>query len=147
MSEVHLKIDNIDVTANAGDTILDAAIAAGIHIPTLCYLKDVNKSGACRVCLVEVKRARTLLSACTTPVAEGQEVFTHSKRVLEARKNTVELILSNHSKDCLSCIRNQNCELQTLTEELGIREVPFSGAKKQKTIDDFVIAIERDASK
>ncbi|MBQ1810158.1 MAG: iron hydrogenase small subunit [Erysipelotrichaceae bacterium] len=147
MSEVHLKIDNIDVTANAGDTILDAAIAAGIHIPTLCYLKDVNKSGACRVCLVEVNRARTLLSACTTPVAEGQEVFTHSKRVLEARKNTVELILSNHSKDCLSCIRNQNCELQTLTEELGIREVPFSGAKKQKTIDDFVIAIERDASK
>ncbi|MBQ5755716.1 MAG: iron hydrogenase small subunit, partial [Erysipelotrichaceae bacterium] len=125
----------------------DAAIAAGIHIPTLCYLKDVNKSGACRVCLVEVKRARTLLSACTTPVAEGQEVFTHSKRVLEARKNTVELILSNHSKDCLSCIRNQNCELQTLTEELGIRDVPFSGAKKQKTIDDFVIAIERDASK
>ena len=147
MSEVHLKIDNIDVTANAGDTILDAAIAAGIHIPTLCYLKDINKSGACRVCLVEVKRARTLLSACTTPVAEGQEVFTHSKRVLEARKNTVELILSNHSKDCLSCIRNQNCELQTLTEELGIREVPFSGAKKRKTIDDFVIAIERDASK
>ena len=147
MSEVHLKIDNIDVTANAGDTILDAATAAGIHIPTLCYLKDVNKSGACRVCLVEVKRARTLLSACTTPVAEGQEVFTHSKRVLEARKNTVELILSNHSKDCLSCIRNQNCELQTLTEELGIRDVPFTGAKKQKTIDDFVIAIERDASK
>ena len=147
MSEVHLKIDNIDVTANAGDTILDAATAAGIHIPTLCYLKDVNKSGACRVCLVEVKRARTLLSACTTPVAEGQEVFTHSKRVLEARKNTFELILSNHSKDCLSCIRNQNCELQTLTEELGIRDVPFTGAKKQKTIDDFVIAIERDASK
>ncbi|MCR5299419.1 MAG: [FeFe] hydrogenase, group A [Erysipelotrichaceae bacterium] len=147
MSEVHLKIDNIDVTANEGDTILDAATAAGIHIPTLCYLKDVNKSGACRVCLVEVKRARTLLSACTTPVAEGQEVFTHSKRVLEARKNTVELILSNHSKDCLSCIRNQNCELQTLTEELGIRDVPFTGAKKQKTIDDFVIAIERDASK
>ena len=147
MSEVHLKIDNIDVTANAGDTILDAATAAGIHIPTLCYLKDVNKPGACRVCLVEVKRARTLLSACTTPVAEGQEVFTHSKRVLEARKNTVELILSNHSKDCLSCIRNQNCELQTLTEELGIRDVPFTGAKKQKTIDDFVIAIERDASK
>ncbi|MDO5438639.1 MAG: NADH-dependent [FeFe] hydrogenase, group A6 [Erysipelotrichaceae bacterium] len=147
MSEVHLKIDNIDVTANEGDTILDAAIAAGIHIPTLCYLKDVNKSGACRVCLVEVKRARNLLSACTTPVAEGQEVFTHTKRVLDARRNTVELILSNHSKDCLSCVRNQNCELQTLTEELGIRDVPYSGEKKRKTIDDFVIAIERDASK
>jgi len=147
MSEVHLKIDNIDVIANEGDTILDAAIAAGIHIPTLCYLKDVNKSGACRVCLVEVKRARNLLSACTTPVAEGQEVFTHTKRVLDARRNTVELILSNHSKDCLSCVRNQNCELQTLTEELGIRDVPYSGEKKRKTIDDFVIAIERDASK
>ncbi|MBR2801856.1 MAG: [Erysipelotrichaceae bacterium] len=147
MAEVHLKIDNIDVTAQEGDTILEAAIKAGIHIPTLCYLKDINKSGACRVCLVEVKRARNLLSACTTPVAEGQEVFTHNKRVLDARRNTVELILSNHSKDCLSCVRNQNCELQRLTEELGIREQPFSGEKKEKTIDELVIAIQRDASK
>ena len=117
MTEVHLKINNIPVTAQSGQTILEAAQNAGINIPTLCYLKGINKSGACRVCLVEVKKARTLASACTNPVSEGMEVFTNSERAMKGRKNSVELMISNHNKNCLSCKRNQNCELQKLCEE------------------------------
>ena len=122
MTEVHLKIDGRVVTAQKGDTVLTAARNAGIHIPTLCYLRGINESGNCRVCLVEVKKARTLLSACTTPVSEGMEVLTHSERVLEGRRNTVELMISNHNMDCLHCIRDQNCELQKLARDLGVRD-------------------------
>jgi len=147
MTAVHLKINNRDVTAEAGQTILEAARANGIYIPTLCYLKDINKSGACRVCLVEVKRARTLLSACTTPVSEGMEVFTNSERALRGRKNSVELIMSNHNKNCLSCKRNQNCELQRLCEELGVRENRFEGEKTPATLESASYGIVRDTSK
>ena len=147
MTAVHLKINNRDVTAEAGQTILEAARANGIYIPTLCYLKDINKSGACRVCLVEVKRARTLLSACTTPVSEGMEVFTNSERALRGRKNSVELIMSNHNKNCLSCKRNQNCELQKLCEELGVRENRFEGEKTPATLESASYGIVRDTSK
>jgi len=147
MTQVHLKINNMDVTAEAGDTILQAAQRAGIHIPTLCYLKDINKSGACRVCLVEVKRGRALLSACTTPVSEGMEVFTNSERAIKGRRNTVELIMSNHNKNCLSCKRNQNCELQRLCEDLGIRENKFEGEHTKASFDDFSTGIVRDTSK
>ncbi|MCR5229438.1 MAG: [FeFe] hydrogenase, group A [Solobacterium sp.] len=147
MTQVHLKINGMDVTAESGQTILEAANNAGIHIPTLCYLKDINKSGNCRVCLVEVKRARTLLSACTTPVAEGQEVWTNSERALRGRRNSVELIMSNHNKNCLSCKRNQNCELQTLCNELGIRENKFEGEHTPNSFDDFSYGIVRDTSK
>ncbi|MDY3234622.1 MAG: 2Fe-2S iron-sulfur cluster-binding protein, partial [Erysipelotrichaceae bacterium] len=137
MTEVHLKINNRNVTAEAGQTVLEAARNAGIKIPTLCYLRNINKSGNCRVCLVEVKKARSLLSACTTPVSEGMEVWTNSERALAGRRNTVELIMSNHSKNCLSCKRNQNCELQTLAEELGIRTDKFEGAHTKPSYDDF----------
>ncbi|MBR3227161.1 MAG: [Erysipelotrichaceae bacterium] len=147
MAIVNLKINNIDVQAESGTTILDAARQAGINIPTLCYLKNINKSGACRVCLVEVKKARTLLSACTTPVSEGMEVFTNSERAIRGRRNSVELILSNHSKNCLSCVRNQNCELQKLTEELGVRENRFEGEKTEAHYDNFSYGIVRDTSK
>ncbi|MCR4951654.1 MAG: [FeFe] hydrogenase, group A [Solobacterium sp.] len=147
MTAVHLKINNRDVTAESGQTILEAARANGIYIPTLCYLKDINKSGACRVCLVEVKRARTLLSACTTPVSEGMEVFTNSERALRGRKNSVELIMSNHNKNCLSCKRNQNCELQRLCEELGVRENRFEGEKTPATLESASYGIVRDTSK
>ncbi len=147
MAIVHLKINNIEVEAQSGMTVLEAATNAGINIPTLCYLKDINKSGSCRVCLVEVKNARTLLSACTTPVSEGMEVLTHSARALKGRRNSVELLLSNHSKNCLSCVRNQNCELQQLTEELGIREDRFQGEKTEPHYDDFSYGIVRDTSK
>jgi NADP-reducing hydrogenase subunit HndD len=145
--QVHLKIDGIPVTAEKGDTVLEAARKAGIHIPTLCYLRDINKSGNCRMCLVEVKKARTLLSACTTPVAEGQEVFTHSNRVLEGRRNSLELMISNHNMDCLHCIRDQNCELQKLCYEFGVRDTRFKGAKTTPTYDDFSYGIVRDTSK
>ncbi|MBR2726900.1 MAG: (2Fe-2S)-binding protein, partial [Solobacterium sp.] len=147
MTEVHLKINNINVTAEAGDTVLEAARKNGVHIPTLCYLKDINKSGACRVCLVEVKNARTLLSACTTPVSENMEVFTNSERAIEGRRTSVELILSNHNRECLSCKRNQNCELQKVAEELGIRENRFEGDHTPATYDDFSTGIVRDTSK
>ena len=147
MSTVNLKINNMQITAESGQTILEAAIANGIHIPTLCYLKDINKSGACRVCLVEVKGGKALLPACTTPISEGMEVFTNSDRALKGRRNSVELILSNHSKNCLSCKRNQNCELQKLCEELGIRENKFEGAHTKPTFEDASFGIVRDTSK
>lgn len=147
MTEVHLKINNRNVTAEAGQTVLEAARNAGIKIPTLCYLRNINKSGNCRVCLVEVKKARSLLSACTTPVSEGMEVWTNSERALAGRRNTVELIMSNHSKNCLSCKRNQNCELQTLAEELGIRTDKFEGAHTKPSYDDFSYGIVRDTTK
>src|SRR5512133_1966536 len=122
MSTVHLKINGMSVEAESGSSILDAAKNAGIRIPTLCYLKGVTDSGACRVCTVEIKNVRSLGAACVYPVAENMEVFTHSQLAIDARRNTVELILSNHSKDCLSCIRNQNCELQALSQEVNCRE-------------------------
>ena len=147
MTTVNLKINGRAVTAEAGMTVLEAARANGIYIPTLCYLKDINKSGACRVCLVEVARARTLLSACTTPVSEGMEVFTNSERALRGRKNSVELIMSNHNKNCLSCKRNQNCELQKLCEELGVRENRFEGEKTPATLESASYGIVRDTSK
>ena len=147
MATVNLKINGINVTAESGQTILEAARNAGIYIPTLCYLKGITKSGACRVCLVEVKNGRTLLSACTTPVSEGMEVFTNSERVLKGRRNSVELIMSNHNKNCLSCKRNQNCELQRLCEELGIRKNQFEGEHTKPSFDDFSNGIVRDTSK
>lgn len=115
---VNIKINGIDVKAPIGSTILEAARIIGIEIPTLCYLKNINAIGSCRICVVEVKGARTLVTACVYPVTEGMEVTTNSLKVQNARKLTLELILSNHRKDCLNCLRNQNCELQKLAKEL-----------------------------
>ena len=114
---VNLKINGQPVSAPKGSTILEAARLAGIDIPTLCYLEGLNKLGSCRLCVVEIKGARALQAACVYPVAEGIEVLTHSPKVKRARKNTLELILSNHDRSCLSCTRNRNCELQALAEE------------------------------
>ncbi len=144
---VHLHINNIPVEAKEGMTILEAAKLAGIHIPTLCYLKDLTKEGACRVCQVEVEGARTLCAACVYPVHEGMKVYTHTKRVLDARRNVVELIISNHSKDCLSCIRNTNCELQRLSQELGVREDAYAGSKTPATFDEVSPGIVRNTAK
>jgi len=127
MEMVNITIDGRKLEAPEGSTVLEAARQAGIDIPTLCYLKDVNKIGACRVCLVEIKGARALQTSCTYPVSEGLEVCTNSARVREARKAVVELILSNHPQDCLKCSRSQNCELQTLAKKLGIDEIRFKG--------------------
>ena len=147
MSTVHLKINGMSVEAEAGSSILDAAKNAGIRIPTLCYLKGTTDSGACRVCTVEIKNVRSLGAACVYPVAENMEVFTHSQRAIDARRNTVELMLSNHSKDCLSCIRNQNCELQSLAQEVNCRELAFNGEKSHNTFDNVAPGIVRDTSK
>ena len=147
MEQIHLKINNRDVVANPGDTILTAARNAGIKIPTLCFLKDCTGTGACRVCTVEIKGGRSLVAACVYPVSEGMEVFVNSKRALEARRNTVELILSNHSKNCLSCSRSQTCELQELAKQVGARDDVFSGVKTKPTFDDFSTGIVRDTSK
>ena len=110
MSDITIKINGMDVTAPAGSTILEAARLAHIEIPTLCYLKEINEIGACRMCVVEVKGARTLVTACVYPINEGMEVWTNTPKVLESRKKTLQLLLSNHRKECLSCVRSGNCE-------------------------------------
>lgn len=144
---VNLKINNIPVSAPKGSTILEAAKIAGIRIPTLCYLKDINAIGACRVCVVEVKGARTLVASCVYPVNEGMEVFTATPKVLASRKTTVELILSNHKRECLSCVRSGNCELQALANELGCDENAFAGERTEFPIDDATPYLVRDNSK
>ncbi|QXM06481.1 NADH-dependent [FeFe] hydrogenase, group A6 [Crassaminicella indica] len=147
MDKVTLTIDNIKVEVPKDYTILEAAKTVGIDIPTLCYLKDVNEVGACRVCLVEIEGARALQASCVHPVAEGMVVRTNSKKVRDARKSNVELILSNHNRECLTCDRNNKCELQSLAEQLGIREIPFEGKKIEAAIDDKSYSIVRDPSK
>ena len=147
MANVKVKINNIEVEVDAKSTVLQAAEKAGVHIPTLCYLKDCTASGACRVCTVEIKGSRSLGAACIYPVSNGMEVLTHSARAIDARRNTVELIMSNHSKDCLSCIRNQNCELQAVTQEVNVRQSAFEGEHTKPTYDDVAFGIVRDTSK
>ena len=105
MADVNIKINGRDVVVPAGSTILEAARIAGIQIPTLCYLKEINEIGACRICVVEVKGARSLVAACVFPVNEGMEVFTNTPKVIESRKTTLKLLLSNHKRECLSCVR------------------------------------------
>ncbi len=144
---VNLKINDKDVTVPEGTTILDAAKSVGIRIPTLCYLRDINAIGACRVCVVEVKKARSLVAACVYPVNEGMEVYTNTKRVLDARRTTVELILSDHDQNCLSCVRNRNCELQRLAEELHCDSHRYSGAVNHFNLDTTTPYIVRDNNK
>ena len=103
---LNIKINGVDYKAPAGSTILEACRLANIEIPTLCFLKDLNEIAACRICMVEVKNARSLVAACVYPINEGIEIFTNTKRVVESRKKTIELILSNHRMDCLSCVRS-----------------------------------------
>ncbi|MDR2047504.1 MAG: [FeFe] hydrogenase, group A [Clostridiales bacterium] len=144
---VNLKINGMPAAVPAGSTILEAARYVGIKIPTLCYLKDINAIGACRVCVVEVKGARSLVASCVYPVNEGMEVFTATPKVLESRRTTVELMLSDHNKNCLSCVRSTNCELQTLAEELGCNAQKFSGETKFYPADATHASIIRDNSK
>lgn len=147
MDTVNIKINGEMLTVPSNYTVLDAARDANIHIPTLCYLKDVNEIGACRMCLVEIKGGRALQAACVYPVSEGLEVFTNTQKVREARKANLELILSNHERKCLTCIRNKNCELQSLAEELGIDEIRFEGENIHYDIDNFSPSIVRDNNK
>lgn len=148
MNMVNLKINNIDVSVPAGSTILQAAKSANIEIPTLCYMKEINEIGACRICVVEVKGARSLVASCVYPVNEGMEVFTSTPRVLKARRMTLELLLSNHNRKCLSCIRSGSCELQALCNEYGVdNDGKYDGAKTESEIDDSAAHMYRDNSK
>ena len=147
MGKIRVMINNRTVETYEGKTILEVAKENGIHIPTLCYLKNYTGTGACRVCQVEVEGAKSLVAACVYPVRDGMVIKTNSMRALDARRRVVELIVSNHSKDCLSCIRNTNCELQKLCQELGVREDAFKGEKTTPTFDNFSKGIVRDTSK
>ncbi|MBR5152192.1 MAG: [Clostridia bacterium] len=147
MEKVTLKINGQELTVPKDYTVLEAAREAGIDIPTLCYLKDVSKTGSCRMCVVEVKGARNLQAACVYPVAEGIEVFTNTPKVRRSRKVTLELLLSNHDRKCLTCARNRNCELQTLAEELGIDEIHYEGERLEHELDALSPSIVRDNNK
>ena len=144
---VNLKINNIPVQVKEGTTILDAAKSVGINIPTLCYLKDINEIGACRVCVVEVKGARSLVASCVYPVNEGMEVFTNTEKVRKSRKTTIELLMSDHKKECLSCVRSTNCELQTLSNEYGCDAAAFQGERNLSEPDDSTSYLVRDNEK
>ncbi|HHY64077.1 MAG TPA: 2Fe-2S iron-sulfur cluster binding domain-containing protein, partial [Clostridiaceae bacterium] len=143
---VTLTIDGKEVKAPVGSTVLEAAKSAGIRIPTLCYLKDINEIGACRMCIVDVG-ARSFQAACMYPVSEGLKVITNSPKIRETRRVTLELILSAHEKKCLSCARNLKCELQKLAEELNIHDNRFEGELQHFPIDDLSPSIVRDPNK
>ena len=147
MENVNIKINGRDYSVPANSTVLEAARYAGIDIPTLCYLKDINEIGACRLCLVEVKGARGLVTACVYPVNEGMEVFTNTAKVLAARKTNLELVLSNHERKCLSCVRSTTCELQKLANEYGCDETHFEGESNHYELDTSTPFIVRDNNK
>ena len=143
---VNLTIDHIPVTVPEGTTILDAARSAGIHIPSLCYLRGVNEIGACRVCVVELVGMDRLVPACNNVVEEGMEVLTSSPKVRETRRISVELLLSQHDCHCATCVRSGNCSLQTIANDLNILDLPFE-KKVPETRWDRSFPLFRDASK
>ncbi len=148
MEMVNIKINGMPLSVPSGITILEAARYAGIEIPTLCYLKKINQIGACRICMVEVKGARSLVASCVFPVNEGMEILTNSDRVRNSRRTTLELILSTHERKCLSCVRSTNCELQKLCKEYGVEnESKFDGVTPDYAYDDSMPHMIRDNSK
>lgn len=145
---VNIKINNMSLSVPEGTTILEAARQASIDIPTLCFMKDKNEIGACRMCVVEVKKARSLVAACVYPVFEGMEVFTNTERVRKSRKMTLELMLSTHDKKCLSCVRSTNCELQKLCRDYGVEdENRFEGEMPSYKLDKSTPHLIRDNNK
>lgn len=147
MEMVNIKINGQSLSVPANYTVLEAARSANIEIPTLCYLKDVSKTGSCRMCIVEVVGARNLQAACVYPVSEGMEVLTNTKKVREARRVNLELLLSNHDRKCLTCARNQSCELQKLADELGVTGITYEGERNVYDIDEVSPSIVRDNNK
>ncbi|MDR0426277.1 MAG: [FeFe] hydrogenase, group A [Clostridiales bacterium] len=147
MKNVTLKINNTEVTVPEGTRVLDAARQAGYDVPTLCYYKDLNNDGNCRICVVELKGARSLAASCSTTVAEGMEVTTNSPKVIDSRKKTLELMLSNHNRQCLSCVRSGSCELQALSREYGCDEVKYEGSKTPVILEGRNDYLVRDNSK
>ena len=144
---VHLIIDNIPVEVEEGTTILEAARHVNIDIPTLCFLKDINEVGDCRMCIVEIEGRRNFATSCIQKAEEGMVVHTHSKAIMEARRMVLDLILSNHHRECLTCIRSGNCELQKLAIKYNVQEDKFSGEKNIHKIDDKSPSIVRDFNK
>ena len=144
---INITVNKRVIEAEEGETILSALKRAGIKVPTLCYMENLFPTGACRMCVVEIEGQRNLVPSCAFPVAEGMKITTHSPRVLRARKTIVELLLANHPDDCLYCVRNGNCELQSLSEELGVRQRQYSGTKTNYTVDTSSLSIVRDPSK
>jgi len=147
MEMVNITIDSRKIQVPKNYTILEAARYANIDIPTLCFLKDINEIGACRMCVVEIQGAKSLQAACVYPVSEGLVIYTQSPAVREARKVTLELILSNHEKKCLTCVRSRSCELQKLAEELNIKDLRFEGETYKFPLDDSSPSIVRDPNK
>ena len=147
MDLITLTIDGVEVQVEPGTTVLEAARKAHIHIPTLCYLEGINEIGACRICCVDTG-ARSLQAACVLPVSQGMKVRTNTPAVREARKMNLELILSNHERKCLTCVRSGNCELQKLSHDLGVGdETRFEGRKTDRPIDDLSPSIVREPNK
>ena len=144
---VNIKINDKEYSVPANSTVLEAARYAGIDIPTLCYLKDINEIGACRLCLVEVKGARGLAAACVYPVNEGMEVYTNTPKIRQTRKTNLELVLSAHKKKCLTCIRSTSCELQKLCLEYGVDEDHFGGNNNEYPLDESTPFLVRDNEK
>ena len=144
---VNVKVNGIAVSVPEGSTILEAARKAGVEIPTLCYMKEKNEIGACRICIVEATGTRGMVTACVYPVAEGMEIQTNSEKVRKARKTTLELILSTHDKKCLSCPRSTDCELQKLCLEYGVDEDAFDGFKPVYEIDESTPHLVRNNNK
>ncbi len=149
MDMINLKINGIAVSVPKGSTILEAARTAGIEIPTLCFMKEKNEIGACRICVVEVNEGRgfRIVTACVYPVSEGMEVLTNTEKIQKARKTTLELILSTHDKKCLSCPRSTNCELQKLCLEYGVDEDAFEGFKPKYELDTSTPHLVRNNNK
>ena len=145
MENVTLTIDGIKVEVPRGTTVLEAARQIGVYIPTLCYLKDVSCTGACRICVVAL--GNRIMASCMLPAENGMDVKTNTPLVKQARKTNLELILSNHEKTCLTCIRSGKCELQRLSSELGVEELHFTGASKNYKKDTSSPSIVRDANK
>ncbi len=144
---INLTIDDQKIKVPEGTTILDAAKQAGIDIPTLCFLKEINEVGDCRMCIVEVEGRRGFATSCIQTVEEGMVVHTHTQNVLEARHVILDLIISNHAKDCLTCTRSGNCELQMLATKFNVLSVEFPGEMTKHKVDDLSPSIVRDFNK
>ncbi|CAH2214132.1 NADH-dependent [FeFe] hydrogenase, group A6 [Tepidibacter aestuarii] len=144
---VNITIDNIDYEVPEGISVLEAARMLSIEIPSLCYLKGINEIGACRVCVVEIESINNLQASCVYPVREGLKIKTNTEKVRKARKSAITLLLSNHHRECLTCIRNLNCELQNLADNLGIRNIPYTGQMQDYGFNDNNPAIQRDYNK
>ncbi|MGN0384231.1 MAG: NADH-dependent [FeFe] hydrogenase, group A6 [Eubacterium sp.] len=152
MEMINIKINGMDISAPKGSTILEAARLANIDIPTLCYLKEINEIGACRMCMVEVGLKpggpRKLCAACVYPIAEGMDIYTNTPKVIAARRKNLELLLSNHNKSCLSCVRSGNCELQKLCKDMNVEDANlYEGETTPSEIDDSAAHMYRDNSK